>query len=372
MALHQARFRHLLTNEFAQRACETLLANKAVPSASASEPKNLDDPWPLAGGDIRDVDFRPYEGRVDLLAGGPPCQPFSLGGLARGDEDERNGFPWFFRAMREIRPRAVLCENVAGLMRPSFRPYFDYITRELSAPFEERVEGEPWQEHDRRLLKTLRSPEADPSERYDVHVVPVNAANYGVPQMRRRVIMVAFRRDLGVQWTPPAPTHSETALLHSLNTQRYWEEHEMTRRSEGIPMVPPPEDGLIRWQTVRDALRGLPDPGPDKTEHRDLLHHVRWPGARVYKGHTPNVLDRPAKTVKAGVHGVPGGESVLLQDDGSIRYLTVREVARIMTFPDDWRLAGPRGEQMRQLGNAVPPKLGRVFAESIAESLPRL
>jgi DNA (cytosine-5)-methyltransferase 1 len=80
-------------------------------------------------------------------------------------------------------------------------------------------------------------------------------------------------------------------------------------------------------------------------------------------------LDRPAKTVKAGVHGVPGGESVLRQDDGSIRYMTVRETARVMTFPDNWRLEGPRGEQMRQLGNAVPVRLAQVMAKSVAKAL---
>ena len=71
-------------------------------------------------------------------------------------------------------------------------------------------------------------------------------------------------------------------------------------------------------------------------------------------------FDRPAKTVKAGVHGVPGGETVLRLDDGSLRYMTVREVARVMTFPDSKRLEGPRGEQMRQLGNAVPSGIGQV------------
>jgi DNA (cytosine-5)-methyltransferase 1 len=109
----------------------------------------------------------------------------------------------------------------------------------------------------------------------------------------------------------------------------------------------------------------------DKIEHPDWLHHYGWPGARAYAGHTPNVLDRPAKTVKAGVHGVPGGETVLRRDDGSIRYMTVREVARVMTFPDHWRLAGPRSEQMRQLGNAVPIKLGRVIAGSVYGALGR-
>ncbi|MFD6125740.1 DNA cytosine methyltransferase, partial [Streptomyces hydrogenans] len=105
------------------------------------------------------------------------------------------------------------------------------------------------------------------------------------------------------------------------------------------------------------------------------------PGARIYKGHTPNELDRPAKTVKAGVHGVPGGESVMLLDkrvpDASSpegwtyahRYMTVRETARVMTFPDEWHGSGPRGEQMRQLGNAVPVVLGEFFAKAVADAL---
>lgn len=126
---------------------------------------------------------------------------------------------------------------------------------------------------------------------------------------------------------------------------------------------------------MRDAIKGdkpLPEPLGDRVEHPDWLHHYGWPGARIYPGHTPNDLDRPAKTVKAGVHGVPGGETVLRRDDGSIRYMTVREVARVMTFPDAWRLEGPRGEQMRQLGNAVPVKLGRVMANAVRRALIKL
>lgn len=96
---------------------------------------------------------------------------------------------------------------------------------------------------------------------------------------------------------------------------------------------------------------------------------MSWPGARSYPGHSPNCLDLPAKTVKAGVHGVPGGETVLRRDDGSIRYMTVREVARVMTFPDTWRLAGGRGEQMRQLGNAVPVDLAALVSQAVVQVL---
>lgn len=371
MALHQSGFRHLLVNEFHRRACETLLSNVATSWMPGMDlPASLDDPWPLVAGDVREVDFRSYEGAVDLLAGGPPCQPFSLGGLARGDDDERNGFPWFLRAMRELRPRAIICENVVGLLRPSFKPYFDYIVREMSAPFEQRVDGEPWNDHDRRLRKTLAVGVGDATERYDVHVCPVNAADYGVPQTRRRVLIVAFRQDLGVLWKTPHSTHSEHDLSLDMQSGRYWAEHGLKPRA--WPATAPTviaTEGLQRWRTLRDALRDLPSPGRDKEVDDRWPDHVRWPGARVYQGHTPNSLDRPAKTVKAGVHGVPGGESVLRLDNGAIRYLTVREVARAMTFPDTWRLAGPRSEQMRQLGNAVPPVLGRVFSDAVAQAL---
>jgi DNA (cytosine-5)-methyltransferase 1 len=181
---------------------------------------------------------------------------------------------------------------------------------------------------------------------------------------------VAFRRDLGLAgWAPPPATHSETSLALAQRSGTYRGRHGLSGQLDLVASSSLVDDGLDPWRTVRDAIHDLPEPVGYKIEHPDWLHHYGWPGARSYPGHTPNVLDRPAKTVKAGVHGVPGGESVLRLDDASIRYLTVREVARIMTFPDHWRLAGPRGEQMRQLGNAVPVVLGRVMADAVRAAL---
>ena len=378
LAMHRAGFAHLLVNELERRACETLLANTS-PGRTAGRAAG----WPLVPGDVRAVDFAELTGRVDVVAGGVPCQPWSLGGAHRGWEDPRNLWPELFRCVRETRPKAVLAENVRGLLRPSFQPYYSYILRELALPFERRVEGEDWRDHDRRLAKSLDRDRADPAERYDVWCLPVNAADYGVPQIRQRVFVAAFRRDLGLTgWLPPAPTHAESALLADQASGAYWERHGVpfalrTNTQRAAPR-PPLRIGaqskapLAPWRTVRDAIADLPEPPEpfqDRVEHPDWLHHYGWPGARVYRGHTPNELDRPAKTVKAGVHGVPGGESVLRRDDGSVRYLTVREVARIMTFPDDWWLAGPRGEQMRQLGNAVPVALGEAMAAAVRTAL---
>jgi len=231
----------------------------------------------------------------------------------------------------------------------------------------------------------------------------VNAADYGVPQIRNRIIIVAFRADLGINIDKfkksVEPTHSETALINSMLDGTYWRRHSkvpchvrervMARLPTQEQLVPP---GTEPWRTFRDAIVGIDEnegkPLPeipwnklDRQEYRvkGFSDHIGWPDARIYKGHTPNELDRPAKTVKAGVHGVPGGESVMLTDDLDLespggatyrhRYMTVRETARVMTFPDGWKLEGPRGEKMRQLGNAVPVKLGMVFAKAVADAL---
>ncbi len=371
LAMHRVGFCHLVAVELERRACATLRANRARNySSKARHPASLRAKWPLIEGDIHDVDFTPWLGEVDIVAGGVPCQPWSLGGVHKGYDDPRNLWPELFRCVREARPRAIIAENVKGLLRTSFKPYYDYILRELAAPFETRVNGEDWRDHDKRLIKAIKANGTDPTERYDVYYKLVNAADYGVPQSRWRVFVVAFRKDLGLtDWSFPQPTHSELALWHTQDSGEYWEEHRIAPRLEMVREVLPVHDGKQRWRTLRDAIRGLPEPVGDYIEHPDWLHHVGWPGAREYAGHTPNDLDRPAKTVKAGVHGVPGGESVLRRDDGSIRYMTVRETARVMTFPDNWRLAGPRGEQMRQLGNAVPVDLGIAIAQSVAEAL---
>lgn len=405
MAVHRAGFRPLLLNESTKHACDTLEANGAVPRGEEEVIPEPHEPWPLIRGDVRDLKLGYLQGKVDLLAGGPPCQPFSLGGVAKGDEDKRNMFPEMFRAIREIQPKAVICENVRGLLRPSFRPYFDYILRELELPFEERDPEASWLQHDAILKAKEAQAVADSHERYRVFKFEVNAADYGVPQIRNRVIIVAFRGDLEINEAilrrAVKRTHSEESLRQSMSSGKYWDRHpEVVKhvRSHvmaGVQAELPlcgEESDLKPWRTLRDALKGLDDesePLPpvrwnrlDRVQYDDMpVDHVGWPDARFYRGHTPNLLDRPAKTVKAGVHGVPGGESVMLTDSRIAgpqpasghryrhRYMTVRETARVMTFPDTWKLCGPRGEKMRQLGNAVPVMLGEVFSKAVARVL---
>jgi DNA (cytosine-5)-methyltransferase 1 len=367
LGVHEAGFRHLLVNELDRRACETLRENVARDFESQTD----EDRWPLLAGDVAAIDWGSFEGRVDLLAGGAPCQPFSLGGHHRGDQDKRNLFPEVFRALRDVRPRAFLLENVRGLLRKSFRPYFEYILDQLREPYLSPKRGESWKRHKARLERR-RPPQGGESDRYVVYNLLVNVADYGLPQNRHRILIVGFREDLGVEWTWPEATHSREALLWSQANHSYWKEHGIadpngsSARREGPRLGPKPAE--LRWQTLRDAIKGLPEP-VDGKEHPTIANHVGVPGARLYAGHTGNPLDWPAKTVKAGVHGVPGGEHILLRGDSTHRYLTVRECARLQGFPDSYRFTGPRSEAMRQIGNAVPVPLARLLAVRIADKL---
>lgn len=372
LAASQAGFTHVVVSELNGPACDTLRVNGAVDLGEADGSDNGDESWPLLQKDCHLVDWSSYAGAVDVLSGGPPCQPFSLGGVHLGAHDDRNLFPEATRAISEIRPRAFVLENVRGLTRQSLRPYFEHLIEHLRAPGLFARDGESLYRHRARLRREAPSLPAD--ERYEVEWTLVNAADYGLPQKRWRVFIVGFRADLEVDWSFPRPTHSEDALLWAQATGAYWDEHRLERREAlGSPtrvkrvLKAAAPEGL-RWRTVRDAIADLPE--PSMGEGTPGVHnHVGIPGARVYKGHSGSPFDWPAKSVKAGVHGCPGGEHILVREDGSFRYLTVRECARLQGFPDHWLFKGSRTEAMRQIGNAVPVPLGRLVLGEVSERL---
>ena len=271
----------------------------------------------------------------------------------------------------------TLVENVRGLSRKATKPYFQYILRRLTLPQRVPLEGEDWQAHDARLIKAIEIGIDTADElRYEVHSEILNVADFGVPQRRERIFIVAFRDDLGTRPFEAEPTHSRDALLHAQFVDgSYWREHgipsqpvpaTLSGRVSQLSKGPPPAE--LRWRTVRDALAGLPEP-LDFQEHALFSNHAGKPGARSYVGHTGSPMDEPAKTLKAGVHGVPGGENMLRRADGSVRYFTPREAARLQTFPDEYRFSGPWGEIMRQLGNAVPVLMAEQVARSIHGAL---
>ena len=362
--------------EWDRWACDTVRQNQ-----ERGHPLVAD--WPLYEGDVRQwiktADVASLNG-LDLVAGGPPCQPFSMGGKHQANLDGRDMFPAAVSIVRTLRPRAFLFENVKGLTRASFSAYFSYIQLQLEFPEVAKRSDESWIDHQVRLQQFKTSSKNSGSGlSYRLFVGLVNAANYGVAQKRERVFMVGFRSDVDARWSFPAETHSLDALLYDQYVDgTYWDRHKVPKRQR--PPVPAKYAELVAgmkglgilptkapWRTVRDALLDLPEPREDGSGA--ALNHKLQLGAKVYPGHTGSPLDLPAKTLKAGGHGVPGGENMMVRLDGSVRYFSVRESARLQAFPDTYELHGSWGEAMRQLGNAVPVTLGQQMAASVATHL---
>ncbi|MFO7640985.1 MAG: DNA cytosine methyltransferase, partial [Candidatus Competibacteraceae bacterium] len=182
-----------------------------------------------------------------------------------------------------------------------------------------------------------------------------------------------------IEWAFPEPTHSQEALIwEQTRSGDYWERHGMPNPARNPPGFIHLTSGklkekpvMVPWRTVRDALSDLPDPERNPLAATEYPNHRFQGGARSYPGHTGSPLDEPAKTLKAGVHGVPGGENMLLRPDGSVRYLTVRESARLQMFPDHFFFHGSWTETMRQLGNAVPVGLAELLASHVRKHLER-
>jgi DNA (cytosine-5)-methyltransferase 1 len=377
MGVGLAGFKSLAVAEWDRWACDTIRQNQQSGSPLVAD-------WPLFQGDVRDwintVDTRALEGKLDLLAGGPPCQPFSMGGKHQANLDARDMFPPTVAIVRELKPKAFIFENVKGLTRASFSSYFSYIQLQLEFPEISKKADEAWADHLRRLQEFKTScKKSGEGLSYRLFVTLVNAANFGVPQKRERVFIVGFRSDIDAQWAFPSETHSLNALLHDQYVSgEYWDRHKVSQRNrvalpdkfkevvagmKGLGLLPTQS----AWRTVRDALDGLPEPVVGGSAA--FLNHKLQTGARVYPGHTGSPLDLPAKTLKAGGHGVPGGENMLVRSDGNVRYFSIRESARLQTFPDRYELHGAWGEAMRQLGNAVPVVLGQQVAASVATQL---
>ena len=368
MGISKAGFTPLQIVEWDRWCCDTINRNRENGVAPVKS-------WPVPHhGDVRPIDFSPFEGKVDLVSGGPPCQPFSLGGKHKAHADRRDMWSEAVRVVRETKPRAFIFENVKGLTRASFATYFSYINLQLHHPEVELLCDEDWTTHLARL-EQHHSSNARSGLEYQVVSRVLNAADYGVPQRRERVVFVGFRSDLGVEWSFPERTHSLEALLwDQCREDTYWDRHRVPGHERDIDSRLDAKAWKLgerpatkSWLTVRDALRDLPEPTSRMSS--DFLNHRQQPGARSYPGHTGSRLDEPAKTLKAGVHGVPGGENMLLKPDGTVRYFSVRESARLQTFPDRYELHGSWSEAMRQLGNAVPVELAHVIGNNVRRQL---
>ena len=202
-------------------------------------------------------------------------------------------FPEVARAVRELKPKAILIENVRGLLRESFSKYFEYVLLQLSFPEVLSKPDEDWQDHLSRLERHQTSRRTQ-GLNYNVVFRPLNAANYGVPQKRERVIIVGFRSDLKVEWSFPRSTHTVDALLRDQwVTGKYWDDHRVAQDQR--PKLSPRLKTRIErlkaeqmlfdaddkpWRTVRDAIAGLPD--PERDDCSAFHNHSHNPGARRY------------------------------------------------------------------------------------------
>lgn len=370
LGVSRAGFTPVKVIEWDRWCCDTIRENQARGMSEVLS-------WPLVEGDVRSVNFRAYENAIDLVTGGPPCQPFSLGGLHRAHGDARDMWPEAVRVVRETRPKAFIFENVKGLTRATFASYVAYIVHQLTYPDLIRRKSEEWFEHLARLERHHTSGRGERDLNYRVIYRVLNAANHGVPQRRERVVFVGFRRDLGIEWNFPDETHSLDALLWEQRPGgAYWERHRVGRKDQVIaPRLTERAAKLsekptgLPWRTTRDAICDLPDPELSPKAAALIPNHRFQRGAKPYPGHTGSPLDEPAKTLKAGVHGVPGGENMLARPDGTVRYFSVRESARLQTFPDNYLFHGSWTETMRQLGNAVPVQLAEIIARDVRANL---
>ena len=378
MGLSLSGFKPKAVVEWDKWACDTVRQNQERGFPYVAD-------WNVYEGDVRqwvgEFCSNPAANAIDLVAGGPPCQPFSMGGKHAAFADSRDMFPVSVDVVRRLRPRAFIFENVKGLTRAAFHNYYHYILLQLEFPELVRKVDQSWREHLDSLQRHKSSNRETAELRYNVIPTLVNAANFGIPQKRERVFIVGFRSDLDVQWRFPWETHSQSALMFDQwVTGEYWDRHEISRkqrpsipatlveridRMRGLAIAPTQRP----WRTVRDALVGLPDPESHPRLAAEFHNHRFQAGAKIYPGHTGSALDLPAKTLKAGDHGVPGGENMLVRLDGSVRYFSIRESARLQTFPDGYVFHGSWTESMRQLGNAVPVLLAQTVAASVAEKL---
>lgn len=296
IGLDQAGFEHRALVEVDPHCRATLKANR--------------QDWNVLEGEQCDLHHfcgTPYHG-VDLVAAGLPCPPFSKAGKQLGADDERNLFPAALRIISEIQPRAVLIENVTGILDPKFKDFRQSIVRRLQRL---GYRCEPW------------------------HLL--NASEFGVPQLRPRVNLVAFRKDLVPNFVWPTPNQDPAPTVGDALFQMMF--------ADGW-------EGAFAWRAKADKIaptivggskkHGGPDLGPTRAKRA-------WAALGV-NGHL--VANAPPQ---AGFTGAP--------------CLTVDMVARLQGFPSDWKFSGKKTAAYRQVGNAFPPPVARAVGEQIALSL---
>ena len=315
VGMEKAGLKCVALNEIDKHACETLRKNR---------PK-----WNVLEGDIKDFNFSEYHNQVDVVTGGFPCQAFSYAGKRLGFEDARGTlFYEFARVVKEVNPPICIGENVKGL---------------LSHDNGKTLQG---------MISIL--------DEIGYNVVPVEvlkAINYKVPQKRERLILVGIRKDIKIKYEYPKPYKKIYNLSDAL------------KKGELYASNVPVSAGAKYPESKKQVL----DLVPPKGYWRDLPLHIQkdFMGASFYLGGGKTGMarrigwDEPCLTLTCS----PAQKQTERCHPDETRPFTVREYARIQTFPDDWQFSGPMAQQYKQIGNAVPVNLGREVGYSIIKFL---
>jgi DNA (cytosine-5)-methyltransferase 1 len=302
LGFDRAGYNHLASYEILEDAARTLRTAR------------LD--WQVNGGvdgDVTKVKWSKWKGQVDVVHGGPPCQPFSIAGRQAGAADIRDMWPNFVECIKATKPQAFVAENVPALASKKFETYVKT-----------------------QILEPLQS-------RYHIRMMTLRAQDFGVPQIRRRVVFVGFaRKKEAARYVPPIPTHA-------------W----------GVEAE---ERGLERCLGVREAL-GLPEIGVD-----DLSPTIR--STLTGPRHTTSILNSvAAQKVFSRIEVWPNGVARTREEarafvpaNGHFR-MAVPDVAVLQGFPEDWPLCGATYMQLGQIGNAVPPPMAYALASSVSAAL---
>lgn len=317
LGLHEAGFNQILMNEFDHDAAETLRRNF----------KNLN----VVENDVHNVDFTPYKGKIDFLSGGFPCQAFSYAGNQRGFEDARGTL--FFelaRAIKETQPKVFLGENVKGLIS-----------------------------HDNGRTFKVISEVIDELGYYLVPPRVLKAVMYKVPQKRERIFLVGIRKDFAdkVEFHWPSPYHRVLTLRDA-----FFE-------SELYNCDVPESDGQKYPKRKAEILSKVPEGGnwrdlPENLQREYMKGSYNLPGGKTGMARRLS-LDEPSLTLTCA----PAQKQTERCHPTETRPLTIREYARIQTFPDSWDFAGNLSSQYKQIGNAVPVNLAKAMGHSLIRLL---
>ncbi len=293
LGLEMAGFDHVVLVEYEKEYCECLRLNR---------PR-----WNVQCMDVRQFDGKPYRGRIDLLAGGVPCPPFSVAGKQLGPDDERDLFPQMLRLVEEVEPKTVMIENVRGFLGKQFDTYRASIIARLN-----------------RLG-------------YNVHLRLLNASDYGVPQLRPRAVVIGVRTDIYDSFTFPQPHPEQTVTVGE---------------AIGDLMAANGWRNVGRWQTQANRVaptlvggskkHGGPDLGP--TRAREAWAEMGIDGRGI------------------------ANEAPAVDFDGMPR-LTPRMMARLQGFPDQWHFGNRKTAACRMIGNAFPPPVAKAVGQMIKQVL---